>query len=62
MHHVLFVFLPLWIAMIVWYAGVDYINRDILLFVAAISAGLTFPVIQLFEKLNIMRKSDSESD
>tara|TARA_B100001996_G_C18664263_1_gene594295 strand:+ start:1645 stop:1881 length:237 start_codon:yes stop_codon:yes gene_type:complete len=62
MKRALFVFLPLWIAMIVWYAGVDYINRDILLFVAAISAGLTFPVIQLFEKLNIMRKSDSESD
>ena len=26
---VLFVFLPIWVAMIVWYAGVDYIDRTI---------------------------------
>ena len=57
----LFVFLPLWVAMIVWYGGVDYINHDILLFLAAISAGLTFPVIQLFEKFNLWWKSKSES-
>ncbi len=57
----LFVFLPLWVAMIVWYGGVDYIDHDILLFLAAISAGLTFPVIQLFEKFNLWWKSKSES-
>ena len=58
----LFVFLPLWVAMIVWYGGVDYIDRTILLFMTTISAGLTFPVIQLFEKLNIKRKIKSKSD
>ena len=29
---VLFVFLPIWVAMIVWYAGVDYIDHNFLLF------------------------------
>ena len=62
MKRALFVFLPLWIAMIVWYGGVDYIDRTILLFMTTISAGLTFPVIQLFEKLNIKRKIKSKSD
>ena len=58
---VLFVFLPIWVAMIVWYGGVDYINQDFLLFLAAIAAGLTFPLVQLFEKLKLKRKSKSES-
>ncbi|GIS43417.1 MAG: hypothetical protein CMA73_01400 [Euryarchaeota archaeon] len=62
MKRALFVFLPLWVAMIVWYGGVDYIDRTILLFMTTISAGLTFPVIQLFEKLNIKRKIKSKSD
>ena len=53
MKRALFVFLPLWVAMIVWYGGVDYIDRTILLFMTTISAGLTFPVIQLFEKLKL---------
>ena len=57
----LFLFLPFWIALIVWYAGVDYIDRNILLFLTAISAGLTFPAIQLFEKLKLKRKSESDS-
>ena len=62
MKRALFVFLPLWVAMIVWYGGVDYIDRTILLFMTTISAGLTFQVIQLFEKLNIKRKIKSKSD
>ena len=62
MKRALFVFLPLWVAMIVWYGGADYIDRTILLFMTTISAGLTFPVIQLFEKLNIKRKIKSKSD
>ena len=62
MKRALFVFLPLWVAMIVWYGGVDYIDRTILLFMTTISAGFTFPVIQLFEKLNIKRKIKSKSD
>ncbi|DAC62452.1 MAG: hypothetical protein CMB01_01080 [Euryarchaeota archaeon] len=62
MKRALFVFLPLWVAMIVWYGGVDYIDRTILLFMTTISAGLTFPVIQLFEKLNIKRKIKSKSE
>tara|TARA_Y100001934_G_C12251275_1_gene725281 strand:- start:286 stop:522 length:237 start_codon:yes stop_codon:yes gene_type:complete len=62
MKRALFVFLPLWVAMIVWYGGVDYIDRNILLFMTTISAGLTFPVIQLFEKLNIKRKIKSKSE
>jgi|TARA_B100001778_G_C18410946_1_gene548792 hypothetical protein len=58
----LFLFLPFWVALIVWYAGVDYIDRTTLLFLTAISAGLTLPAIQLFEKLKLMRKSESESN
>ena len=57
----LFVFLPIWVAMIVWYAGVDYIDNNFLLFLAASSAGLTFPLVQLFEKLKLKRKSESDS-
>ena len=33
---VLFVFLPIWVAMIVWYAGVDHIDQNFLLFFTAI--------------------------
>ena len=58
----LFLFLPFWVALIVWYAGVDYIDRTTLLFLTAISAGLTLPAIQLFEKLKLMRNSESESN
>ena len=58
----LFLFLPFWVALIVWYAGVDYIDRSVLLFLTAISAGLTLPAIQLFEKLKLMRNSESESN
>ena len=58
----LFLFLPFWVALIVWYAGVDYIDRTVLLFLTAISAGLTLPAIQLFEKLKLMRNSESESN
>ena len=58
---VLFVFLPIWVAMIVWYAGVDYIDQNFLLFFTAISAGLTFTMVQLFEKLKLKRKSESDS-
>ena len=61
MKRVLFVFLPIWVGMIVWYAGVDYIDPDFLLFLAAISAGLTFPLVQLFEKMKLKHKSESDS-
>jgi len=57
----LFLFVPFWVGLIVWYAGVDYIERNILLFITTISAGLTFPAIQLFEKMNLKRKSESDS-
>ncbi|MBN17443.1 MAG: hypothetical protein CMB37_04720 [Euryarchaeota archaeon] len=59
---VLFVFLPLWVAMIIWYGGRDYINHNVLLFLSAICAGLTFPAVQLFEKLNLLHLSRSKSD
>tara|TARA_A100001037_G_scaffold79759_1_gene71763 strand:+ start:326 stop:565 length:240 start_codon:yes stop_codon:yes gene_type:complete len=62
MKRVLFVFLPIWVGMIVWYAGVDYIDPDFLLFLAAISAGLTFPLVQLFEKMKLKHKSESDSN
>ncbi len=61
MKRVLFVFLPIWVGMIVWYAGVDYIDPDFLLFLAAIAAGLTFPLVQLFEKMKLKHKSESDS-
>jgi len=57
----LFLFVPFWVGLIVWYAGVDYVDRNILLFITTISAGLTFPAIQLFEKMNLKRKSESDS-
>ena len=60
MKRALFVFVPLWVAMIVWYGGADYIDHDILIFLTTISAGLTVPVIQLFEKFKLNRKSKSE--
>ena len=58
----LFLFVPFWVGLIVWYAGVDYIVRNILLFMTTISAGLTFPAIQVFEKLKLKRKSESDSN
>ncbi|CAI8302254.1 MAG: Uncharacterised protein [Marine Group II euryarchaeote MED-G33] len=58
----LFLFVPFWVGLIVWYAGVDYIDKNILLFITTISAGLTFPAIQVFEKLNLKRKSESDSN
>ena len=58
---VLFVFLPIWVGMIVWYAGVDYIDPDFLLFLTAIAAGLTFPLVQLFEKMKLKYNSASDS-
>ena len=58
----LFLFVPFWVGLIVWYAGVDYIDKNILLFITTISAGLTFPAIQVFEKLKLKRKSESESN
>ena len=58
----LFLFVPFWVGLIVWYAGVDYIDKNILLFITTISAGLTFPAIQVFEKLKLKRKSESDSN
>tara|TARA_Y100001960_G_scaffold293170_1_gene335938 strand:+ start:237 stop:491 length:255 start_codon:yes stop_codon:yes gene_type:complete len=62
MKRALFLFLPFWVGLIVWYAGVGHIDTNILLFITTISAGLSLPLIQVFEKMNLKRISESESD
>ncbi|MDG1525053.1 MAG: hypothetical protein P8Q90_03175 [Candidatus Thalassarchaeaceae archaeon] len=49
----LIVFLPLWVYLIFWTATHQ-------IFVSAIAAGFSVPLIQLFEKLKLKRKMDSE--
>ena len=60
----LFLFLPIWVGLIVWTGGHGYVGNTTLLFMSTISAGLSLPLIQLFEKYSIYRntKSDSDSD
>ena len=60
----LLVFLPIWVGLIVWTGGRGYIDDTALLFLSTISAGLSLPLIQIFEKYSIYRntKTESESD
>ena len=58
----LFLFLPIWVGLIVWTGGRGHIDNTPLLFISTISAGLSLPLIQLFEKYTIYRNSKSESD
>tara|TARA_B100000749_G_C18369275_1_gene441013 strand:+ start:351 stop:611 length:261 start_codon:yes stop_codon:yes gene_type:complete len=58
----LFLFLPVWVGLIVWTGGHGYIDNTPLLFMSTIAAGLSLPLIQLFEKFNIYRNTKSESD
>ncbi len=58
----LFLFLPIWVGLIVWTGGQDYIDKTLLLFMSTIAAGLSLPLIQLFEKFNIYRNTKSEPD
>lgn len=58
----LYVFLPVWVGLIVWTGGHGYIDNTPLLFMSTISAGLSLPLIQLFEKYSIYRNTISESD
>ena len=58
----LFLFLPIWVGLIVWTGGQDYIDKTLLLFMSTIAAGLSLPLIQLFEKFNISRNTKSEPD
>ena len=58
----LLVLLPIWVGLIVWTGGYDYIDKTPLMFMSTIAAGLSLPLIQLFEKYNIYRKTKSELD
>ena len=58
----LFLFLPIWVGLIIWTGGQDYIDKTPLLFMSTIAAGLSLPLIQLFEKFNIYRNTKSEFD
>ncbi len=51
----LLLLLPLWIYLICWSAGLN-------LFISAISAGLSIPLIQVFEKFKLKRQIESQSD
>jgi len=62
MKRALFLFLPIWVALIVWYAGKGHIEYNILLFMTTISAGLSIPLIQVFEKIKLKGLSGTESD
>ena len=58
----LYLFLPIWVGLVVWTGGQDYIDNTPLLFMSTIAAGLSLPLIQLFEKFNIYRNTISEYD
>ncbi|MCS5527430.1 MAG: hypothetical protein NZ774_06165 [Candidatus Poseidoniales archaeon] len=62
MKRALFLFLPIWVGLIVWSAGYDYIRRDVLLFMSTIAAGLSLPLILMFEKIKLKQQIESESD
>ena len=61
MKRALFLFLPIWVGLIVWSAGYDYIRRDVLLFMSTIAAGLSLPLILMFEKIKLKRHLKSKS-
>ena len=58
----LLVFLPIWVGLIVWTGGHGYIDNTPLMFMSTIAAGLSLPLIQLFEKYNLHRNTKSEPD
>ena len=54
MKRALLLLLPLWVYLICWSAGFN-------LFISAITAGLSIPLIQIFEKLKLRRQFESNS-
>jgi hypothetical protein len=54
MKRALLLLLPLWVYLICWSAGLN-------LFISAISAGLSIPLIQVYEKLKLKRHLESNS-
>ncbi len=62
MKRALFLFLPIWVGLIVWYGGKGYVEYNILLFMTTISAGLSIPLVQVFEKMKLNGLSKSESN
>ena len=52
MKRALLLFIPLWVYLICWSAGLN-------LFISAIAAGLSIPLIQIFEKMKLKRHLDS---
>ena len=55
MKRALFLFLPIWVFLICW-------SADLNIFIAAIAAGLSLPLIQIFEKMKLKHQAGSESD
>ena len=51
---VLILFLPIWVYLICWSANMN-------IFLSAILAGLSIPLIQIFEKFSLRRMYQSES-
>lgn len=47
----LLILVPIWVYLICWSAGLN-------LFVSAIAAGLSIPLIQVFEKMKLKRQID----
>ena len=54
MKRALLLLLPLWVYLICWSAVFN-------LFISAITAGLSIPLIQIFEKLKLRRQFESNS-
>ena len=55
MKRALVLFLPIWVFLICWTA-------DLHIFISAIVAGLSLPLIQIFEKMKLKHQIESESD
>ena len=55
MKRALILFLPVWIFLICWSAELN-------VFISAIAAGLSLPLIQIFEKIKLHHKMKSDSD
>ncbi|MDE0708529.1 MAG: hypothetical protein OSB33_06225 [Candidatus Poseidoniales archaeon] len=51
----LILFLPIWVFLICW-------TMDVNIMISAIAAGLSLPLIQVFEKMKLKHQMNSESD
>ena len=52
---ILVILLPIWVYLLIWTTTHN-------LFLAAIAAGLSIPFLQVFEKMKLKQKSQSESN